>query len=60
MISNLPAGTYKLTEDTSPLGYTKDTEITFTINADGTITSDRYEDSKIVVRSLQLRSARRT
>ncbi|MDE5793050.1 MAG: hypothetical protein K2H66_05950, partial [Oscillospiraceae bacterium] len=39
MLENLPAGTYTLTEDTAPLGYTTATQVTFTVNEDGTVTS---------------------
>ncbi|MDE7094410.1 MAG: hypothetical protein K2O52_05820, partial [Oscillospiraceae bacterium] len=39
ILENLPAGTYTLTEDTAPLGYTTATQVTFTVNEDGTVTS---------------------
>ncbi|MBR0141679.1 MAG: hypothetical protein IJM19_05485, partial [Ruminococcus sp.] len=39
IVYGLASGDYKLTEDTAPLGYTKDTEIDFTINDKGIVES---------------------
>ncbi|MDE6708579.1 MAG: hypothetical protein K2K06_11155, partial [Oscillospiraceae bacterium] len=40
-LRDLPAGTYTLTEDTAPLGYTTATKATFTVNEDGTVSAKR-------------------
>ena len=40
VIEKIPAGTYTMHEDTAPLGYTVATDITFTVNEDGTVTVD--------------------
>ncbi|MDE6708613.1 MAG: hypothetical protein K2K06_11325, partial [Oscillospiraceae bacterium] len=48
---HLPVGTYTLTEDTAPLGYTTDTAVTFTVNEDVTITSNdkRFGNDKVTL-----------
>ncbi|MDE6708612.1 MAG: hypothetical protein K2K06_11320, partial [Oscillospiraceae bacterium] len=40
-LRDLPVGTYTLTEDTAPLGYTTATKVTFTVNEDGTVSSKK-------------------
>lgn len=47
-VSLLP-GTYTLTETQAPAGFDKAGEITFTVGIDGSVTSERFIDGKLVM-----------
>ncbi|MBQ2824618.1 MAG: hypothetical protein IJF18_08590, partial [Oscillospiraceae bacterium] len=49
ILSGLPAGTYTMTETTAPAGYEIAEAVTFTINKDGTITSDNLKNGEVVM-----------
>ena len=49
VINDILPGDYVLTEITQPNGYVKAESIEFTVALDGTVTSDAYQDGKLVM-----------
>ncbi len=48
-VTGLTAGTYTMHEDTAPNGYAVSTDITFTIDKNGNVTSDALKDDKVTM-----------